>query len=368
MEFTYAEDGAEVIDTGREMAATDKVAGLMILASPDILGSDGSFEQFLQTVDTPVFGGVFPELIHRGEKRETGAVLCGLTTEPEVMTVPELSDPEQEYTEQLHPTLPADGYATAFVFVDAYATEIERFVESLFRTYSVELNYIGGGTGSLETEQQRSLFTNDGILQDCAVVAAVDLPVDLGVKHGWQEIAGPFRVTDADGPTVNTLDGDPAFSVYKETVDEQISAELTRDNFFEIAKGYPFGVARIGGEKIVRDPFEVTSQDGLNCFGDVPEGEFVHILHGEPASLIDAAGMAKEEAHDGDQPGDAVFFFDCISRGLYLQEEFDSELARVEPDDTELFGALTIGEIANDGTGHLDYYNKTAVVGAVRRP
>lgn len=367
MEFTYAEDRAEIIATGREMAATDQIAGLMILASPDTPGSDGSFEQFLQTVDIPVFGGIFPELIYQGQKNETGAILCGLSTEPEVMTVPELSDAGQEYTRQLHPSLPADGYTTAFVFVDAYATEIERFVESLFRTYSVDLNYIGGGTGSLETEQQPSLFTNDGVHQDCAVVAAIDLPVDLGVKHGWQEIAGPFRVTDAEGPTVNTLDGDPAFSVYKETIDEQISAELTTDNFFEIAKGYPFGIARIGGENIVRDPFEVTSQGGLSCFGDVPEGEFVHILEGKPESLIDAAKMAKEEAHDGTQTTDTVFFFDCISRVLYLQEEFDSELARVEPDDAELFGALTIGEIANDGTGHLDYYNKTAVVAAVRR-
>jgi len=36
-------------------------------------------------------------------------------------------------------------------------------------------------------------------------------------------------------------------------------------------------------------------------------------------------------------------------------------------DDTPMVGALTIGEIANDGYGHLDYYNKTAVVGAVEK-
>jgi hypothetical protein len=322
VKITYANTIGEVEAEAERVASANGINGLAIFATAgDDL--DASFESFLQTLDVPVFGGLFPEVIHRGEKKETGAVVCGLTTTPDVTTVPELSDPDQEFTTHLDRDLPVEGYETAFVFVDAYATELERFVESLFRTYSVDLNYIGGGAGTLEMEQRPCLFTGDGIVEDCAVVAAVDSPLQLGVKHGWQEIAGPFRVTDADGPTLHTLDGTPAFSVYRETVNEHASAELTRKNFFEVAKGYPFGIARLDGEQIVRDPFEVTDENGLNCFGDIPEGEFVHILEGRPESLVDAARKAKERTGADETDPDALFFFDCISRVLYLEDEFE---------------------------------------------
>ena len=363
MDIAYVETTANVEKEGKKIANSTGVEGLTIFAAPED-EVDPSVEPFLQNLDVPVFGGIFPELIYRGEKKESGAVVCGLTTKPDVTTIPELSDQTQEYPTHLDPDLPIEGYETAFVFVDAYATEVERFIESLFRTYSVELNYIGGGAGTLEMEQKPCLFTGDGIIEDSAVVAAVEPQLELGVKHGWQEIAGPFRVTDADGQTLHTLDGKPAFSVYRETVNQHASAEMTEEKFFEIAKAYPFGIARMDGEQIVRDPFEVSDEDGLNCFGDVPEGEFVHILEGQPESLIDAAQQAKEATEVGGTDFETVFFFDCISRVLYLQDDFERELASVKTDETQTVGALTIGEIANDGAGHLDYYNKTAVVGA----
>jgi len=366
MELTYAETTAGIKREGETVAAESEVEGLAIFAAPDD-SLDPSVNPFLQTLDVPVFGGIFPEFIYRGEKKESGAVICGLTTEPSVTTVPELSNAEQEYTAHLDPDLPVEGYETGFVFVDAYATGVEQFVESLFRTYSVELNYVGGGAGTLEMEQQPCLFTNEGVIEDGAVFAAVESPMELGVKHGWQEVAGPFRVTDADGPTLRTLDGKPAFSVYSETVTQHASVQLSEENFFDVAKAYPFGIARMDGEQIVRDPFEVTDDGGLTCFGDVPEGEFLNILEGQPESLIQAAKQAKDEAEtDGVDP-EGLFFFDCISRVLYLEAEFERELAGVRTEETPLVGALTIGEIANDGSGHLDYYNKTAVVGAVDR-
>jgi hypothetical protein len=366
MEVAYTETMGEAEREGDRIASKSESEGLVIFAAPRD-GLDSSFESFLQDLDVPVFGGHFPELIYRGEKREFGAVVCGLTAPPKVTTIPELSNPDRAHMSNLDPDLPAQGYETAFVFVDAYATDIERFIEALFRTYSVELNYIGGGAGTLEMEQKPCLFTGDGIIEDSAVVAAIDSPLQLGVKHGWQEIAGPFRVTDAEGPVLETLDGKPAFSVYKETVNENVSTELTRENFFEVAKGYPFGIARIDGEQIVRDPFEVTERDGLNCFGDIPEGEFVHILEGLPKSLIDAAEKAKEQTNADETDPEALLFFDCISRVLYLEDQFEQEIESVQIDGTPTVGALTIGEIANNGSGHLDYYNKTAVVAAADR-
>jgi len=363
MYYAYADTPESIRDAGRDMAANPHVGGLLICAAPDN-DHDAWLDPFLRGLDVTVFGGVFPEIIYDGEKKRTGAVVCGLETAPHVTTVPGLSESDEDYVTQLDSDLALKGYETAFVFVDAYATNIQQFVESLFRTYSVELNFIGGGAGTLEMEQRPCLFTNEGVVEDSAVVAAVEASVKLGVKHGWRDVAGPFRVTAADGSTLQRLDGRPAFSVYKSVVEEEVPDAFAGDDFFETAKAYPFGIARMDGERIVRDPFEVTDADGLNCFGDVSEGEFVHVLEGDPEALIDAARNAKTETQTVDALTEALFFFDCISRVLYLEDEFERELAAVEMDDTPMVGALTIGEIANDGSGHLDYYNKTAVVGA----
>jgi len=362
---TYADTPESIRSAVRGVSSRDDVAGVLLCVTP----TDGVvdwLDPFVQTLDVTIFGGLFPEIIYGGENKDHGAVICGLTSEPDVTTVPELSAPDKDYVAQLDAELPLRGYETAFVFVDAYSTNIQQFVESLFRTYSVELNYIGGGAGTLEMEQRPCLFTNEGVIEDSAVFAAVEAPVALGVKHGWREIAGPFRVTDADGTTLWGLDGRPAFSVYKSAVEEHSETELTAAEFFQTAKAYPFGIARLDGEQIVRDPFEVTDGDGLSCFGDVPEGEFVHVLEGEPESLIDAARSAGKEARESDMTAEGLFFFDCISRVLYLEDEFERELSAVEVEGTPMVGALTIGEIANDGYGHLDYYNKTAVVAAVK--
>jgi len=182
-------------------------------------------------------------------------------------------------------------------------------------------------------------------------------------KHGWETVAGPFRVTGADGPTVTELDGEPAFSVYQDVVEEHADTTVTRENFFEVAKSYPFGITRLDAEQIVRDPFDVDG-DALTCFGSVPEGEFVNILTGDIDSLVSAAGDAYEAAV-ADSESESLYAFDCISRRLYLDDEFDRELSAIDGDEESLVGALTIGEIANDGSGHLDYYNKTAVIGAM---
>jgi len=363
MNYKYADTPESIRVAVREVASRSGVEGILLCAAPDD-GLNEWLDPFLRELDVSVFGGVFPEIIHDGENKGSGAVICGLSSEPHVTTIRGLSGADPDYTSALDADLPLDRYETAFVFVDAYGANIQEFIESLFRTYSVELNFMGGGAGTLEAEQRPCVFTNEGIMQDSAVIAAVESPVTLGVEHGWREIAGPFRVTDADGSTLRRLDGRAAFSVYKSAVDEHAESELAAADFFETAKAYPFGIARMDGEQIVRDPFEVTEGGGLDCFGAVPEGEFVHVLKGEPESLIDAARRAKKEAWDPDASVEGLFFFDCISRVLYLGDKFERELSAVEMHDTPMIGALTIGEIANDGYGHLDYYNKTAVVGA----
>ncbi|MFB6232689.1 MAG: FIST signal transduction protein [Haloarculaceae archaeon] len=365
METQFVDDtGPGLIEAVRSMASAPSVRGVLVVAADGNLPETEALNPVLMDLPAPVFGGVFPEILHEGEKYDTGAVVTGLTVEPDVTVVPDLSDPGTEFGATLPGSVSAGE--TAFVLVDAYATRVEEFVSSLFAAYGVDLNYVGGGAGSLDEEGRPCLFTNEGLVADAGVFATVDTPTSVGVRHGWEEIAGPLRVTDAEGPTLSRLNGEPAFEVYRRIVEEDAGVTIDPENFFEVAKSYPFGLSRLDGEKIVRDPFEVTDDGGLACFGTVPEGAFVHILRGDRDSLVDAAGTAYEDATGtgaSDRAGGdgEVLFFDCISRVLYLEDAFTEELAAVGGDRSPRIGALTIGEIANDGEGHLDYYNKTAV-------
>jgi len=153
-------------------------------------------------------------------------------------------------------------------------------------------------------------------------------------------------------------------------VEEHSNQVFTADNFFEIAKAYPFGMSKIGGEMIVRDPMFLGENQSMICAGEVPKGCFVEILHGDIESLVSAAKSAKTTAKESFQPTEntVMILIDCISRVLVMGDQFQEELAAVREDGTPLFGALTIGEIANNSDTCLEFHNKTAVVGFFERP
>ena len=94
----------------------------------------------------------------------------------------------------------------------------------------------------------------------------------------------------------------------------------------------------------------------------------MHILTGDIDSLISAAGEAAtlgRENFSGNPSHLVTFFFDCISRVLFLGDRFGEEIERVYSPESPLIGALTIGEIANSGRDYLEFYNKTSVLGVL---
>ena len=347
--------GDEFHATLREFDGDPAVGGLLVLATPGESFTPAAVDETLRELSTPVFGGLFPKVIYDGRVDADGAIVAGIEERPAVETISAADEPISA----------ADSNdETAFVFVDAYADDGDQFVQQLFNAYGVEYTYIGGGAGTLSGEKRHCLFTGDGLVGDAAVVATVTAESSVGVEHGWTDIGGPFEITAATGRRLESLDGQPAYDRYAEIVEAETDRTVTKPNFFEVATSHPFGISRLGAERIVRDPFEVDDDGSLRCFGELPEGEFVHILEGDPESLITAAERAHETASAGGAETCALITFDCLSRAQYLDEEFDRELSALSQTASTI-GALTIGEVANDGRGHLEYYNKTAVVGAI---
>ena len=347
----------------------EAVEGLMILSCDANGFTPDSVNGVLRDCDTPLFGGVFPEIICGTEKLSAGTIVAGLTKRPEVRIINSLSDINIDYDRELDEKIPdSESIKTVFVFVDGFAKRINAFIESLFNIFGLEVNYIGGGAGSLSMQQKPCLLTNEGMLQDSGLVATVNMESGIGISHGWKKIKGPFRVTESDRNTIKTLDWSPAFEVYQKVVKKHSGQDITEDNFFDMAKKYPFGLSRLATDYIVRDPFKLEADGSLTCVGEVPQESFIYILNGDMSSLVKsaskAAAISRASFTEGQKP-DTTLFIDCISRVLFLKEDFQQELKAVVDPGTELIGALTIGEIANSRKSYLEFYNKTAVVGSM---
>lgn len=340
--------------------------GILILSCDNNQITPELIDPILKKSALPIIGGIFPSIIFENHVLEKGSIVIGLHQLMEVHIIDRLSDDQVEYEDLLDEKIPdlGDG-KTMLVFVDGFAKRISSFVESLFTIFGLDINYIGGGAGSLSMQMKPCLFTNHGLVQDSAVIGLLQSSSGIGVSHGWTILNGPYRVTESEYNTIKTLDWQPAFDVYHQVVSDHVKKEFTAENFFEISKAYPFGISRMNNEQIVRDPVAVNDDKSLVCVGEVPEGSFVSILNGDSDSLIQAAGTAVKlgvESFPEDQEKGALFLIDCISRVLFLEDQFKQELEASRYNQLPLFGACTLGEIANSGNEFLEFYNKTNVI------
>lgn len=260
---------------------------------------------------------------------------------------------------------------TAMVLVDGLTTHIEPMLSRFFSKFRNRITYVGGGAGSLSLKQKPCVFDNHGLYQDAAVVTLLNMRSHLGVRHGWKGLHGPLIATKTSRNIVYKFGYETAFKKYSEIVRAASGQTLTKENFFEVAKGFPLGIYYKGSDRIVRDPIDFTDDGGLICVGEIPERAIVYILRGENKDLIQEANRATTEALGTEKTLDQCFVVDCISRVLFLQEAFGDELNSVRsalpPGTAEPIGMLTLGEIGSYSTGTVEFFNKTIVVCAMQQ-
>lgn len=345
-----------------------KEGTVMILACDNNGFHKEALDPILQKSTQPLLGIIVPSIIYNTHKYDTGTLFIRIS---DLMDIHIIRDISQKNYDMLDEDMESqindfsDEIKTMFVYIDGLAKNIGACVNVLFDNYGLDINYIGGGSGSLSFEQKPSLFTNQGLLMDAFVYAYSKCHSLVGVNHGWQSISGPYQVTKSEGTVIHEIDYKPAFEVYKEVVDKHSSEPITEDNFFDIAKSFPFGINTVTNEKIVRDPI-VLEGTSLVCVGSVTQDSYVDILYGEDEALVDAARNAAAISEKGLHFNhDFTLFIDCISRVLFLEDSFKDEINAVYKDGIPLVGALTFGEIANNGRDYLAFYNKTSVVGYI---
>lgn len=315
----------------------------------------------------PVFGGVFPGIISETSWHKDKVLGCAIEHPVSLQVFRDLSLLDELPAELQN----ADDIRTFLVIIDGLASKVSFFLELLFETCTRQASYIGGGAGSIELNGRPVLFTADEYFSGGALVAGIEGFVGVGVSHGWEPFYGPLVANRVKGNVLLELNWQPAFLLYKKILEEKTGASVNPGNFFALAKGYPFGMMRINGSIIVRDPIKVGAENSITLVGEVPENSVLMILRGDPENLIKAASEAADKATASFQeqqgkPGRGVFVIDCISRVLFLGDCIAQELMAIRshtPLDLPMFGFLSLGEVASLGDRFLEFYNKTTVVG-----
>lgn len=337
---------------------------MMLLAVQTDIAHD-DINHLLVTNPKPIIGGIFPYVLYDKSLLTAGAILIGFACTFNLAVIPALSKNVQIEAE-LQKQLPWQNTerGTLFTFVHGMSSGVQRLIDGLFNQYGLEINYIGGGCGSLLKLDMPCVITPQGILQDAALLLMANISSGIGVAHGWQSISRAFKVTEVEGNEIISIDWRPAVDVYRTIVEDHSGMLFAEMPFAEVARAYPFGIAKLADELVIRDPIALKGQR-IVCVGEVRRGSYVHVMHGKPDYVSAAAGRARQRAMEnmkGRIPRQ-MLFMDCISRVLFLGELFAREITHVSMNDVPLAGALTLGEIANSGYDYLELYNKTSVVG-----
>ncbi len=355
-EFTQFQDLQNYVN---RLQIGEQRSGVLFIGA-DFQFEEKAFDDMLNNCQYPIVGGIFPEVIFKGNRSSTSAVLLELDCNMDILCVDDFE--ESHIQEKVESKFSNDVSSdTSFlIFIDALLRNKPMLFDIMYNMYGSLPNYLGGGTGKLDFLQHASTFCNKGLKTGAAFIAKIEKPLTIGVSHGWEAIKGPFKVTEANGNEIISLDWKPAFEVYKEIIEEHANVAFNMDDFFGSTKSYPFGIKKLNNDTIVRDPFK-TENGKIYLLDDVDEGSFVSILFGNIDQLLGGAKMAKQKTQMGNHNEEQNIIIDCISRVLFMGDDFKKEMEILDPNENAI-GALTLGEIANDGNSYLEIYNKTVVV------
>lgn len=348
--------------------SNDNPKGLIILSCIDNNFKQSEINQILKEINIPIIGGLFPGILYKNQLHNNGSLIISLNEAPNIQVLSDFKKNKIPIEKQLKSNFLRNTDKTILIIVDGLFSKVNTLLSSLFYTYGFNVNYFGGGAGSLKIESIPCIITNDGLLKDAVVIASLPNQSSIGVAHGMDSISGPHKITSSKTNSITTIDWQPAYQRFYELIktkkpnpDKELSYPLNLE--------YCIGVNRLNGEKIILEPSKLENDNSLHIAPEINEGEFVDIMYATKENSVlatqNAIKMAKEN-FNGNVLNSKIFYFDCSARWKFLGEKYQDSISILQNNSNDVVGALTIGgEIANNGKSYIEYHNRTCVVGIV---
>lgn len=257
-------------------------------------------------------------------------------------------------------------HRSSLVLTDALAGYADALVDALTLETAGEYQFFGGGAGDNASFERTSVFHGSQVLTDAAVALEIlsHKPLGIGVSHGWEPASDPFRVTEATGLKLVSLNGLPAVEAFEEHA-------RGKGEHFDRSAPIPFFLQNIigidtGNGHRLRVPLAVNEDGSIHCAAEIPAGSIVRIMKSSHASAAEAAARATDAAIAaiGQARPKAALFFDCVATRLRCGDHFQAEVDAVTSriGDAALVGCNTHGQIARAQGQFEGFHNCTAVV------
>jgi len=206
----------------------DMVQSMIVFLPEGNEWSDDEINRVCTLVSKPMIGGIFPQIMFEQQCHTTGAILLGTQTLLDVNVLAfssgvTASDLSAQLIE-LYPEHQEEN--TLLIISDGLASGMTKLIDELFNHFGLDINFIGGGAGSLTLAPKPCVLTNAGLQQGVAAIALLNCQSGIGVAHGWQPISEAYRVTESDGNCVISLNWQPAFDVYSQAILRTVNKPL----------------------------------------------------------------------------------------------------------------------------------------------
>lgn len=316
---------------------------------------------FLNSKNILFFGGIYSRLLVGDRSLARGYIVnkvkpvyCSMVL-PNLMRFKEALDENENYT--------------AIVIADGLSSNFKELTDTLYSKLGNKVKYLGGGAGFYNLNHKPCIFDNDGITMDTLYVCIIKSEAKVAIEHGWSILKGPFNVTESNENILSELDGQNAFERYSEILEDETGLAIYKEDFFTYAKEYPFGIMNgVSLEVIVRDPIAVNEDLDIVCIADIPKNSNLFVLSGNSRSLLESSLAIAKKCSEIAPKKYKPLLFDCISRAMFLEDNFIVELANIQNRmNCIVEGALSIGEISSKMDGSIVIHNKSTVLGLIER-
>lgn len=210
---------------------------------------------------------------------------------------------------------------------------------------------IGGSAGDDYLFKKTYEYYKDQALTDAVVGIGLSgkFVFGFGIRHGWEPVGLPLRVTKADGTVIKEIDGKPALEVYEEYFGKE-AGELVKEPLARMAYTYPLGVVVEGSDELlIRDPVIANEKGEITMAAQIPQGSTVRLMIGDRERAIIAAKWAAARAKEDfrDATPRFILMFNCMARnkllGARCHEENDAVNLSIGKD-VPMAGFYTYGE------------------------